>query len=1595
MGQSYRIRSEIGINKTINVQIDQDFDFIELLSLKIQQEDIYTRSCANYGVLVGRVTANNGFGIPNARVSIFIPIENIDESNPVVSSIYPYKSPTDKNEDGYRYNLLPYEKSYSKHAATGTLPTRLDVLTGKTAIEIYDKYYKFTAKTNESGDYMIMGVPLGNQTVVMDVDLSDIGEFSLTPQDLIRMGIATEVQVGGNQFKTSNDLSSLPQLVSISKSIDVSPLWGDPDICQLAISRVDFDLRDEANIDIQPTAVFMGSIYSSADKFRVRSNCKPKDNLGNLCGLDAGPGQILAIRQTVDQDSDGNPVLEQYQLEQAGNIIDGNGVWLTELPMNLEYVITNEFGEKVISNDPTIGIPTKGKYRFKIKWQQGATLSEQTRRAYFLVPNVREYGWTSSSQDPNYGGTESQEKLLKSSYYFGLSWTGYTDGLQGSDVNKKLDEIIDCQDTFYEFNFNKVYTVAGHIDQYKKGARGRFIGIKEIDDDSCSTTVNKFPVNEGFRNFDLLFFIFSILFQVVQIIGIPVLIIAHLILGIYSILIGFLCALCRIKIPIINVRPFGFLCNLFNIKCEKKDFTIKLSMITYPDCEACECRDTNLNNGLVGGGTSGVLSYFSDSANYYNNFQNIITKEGWRQQEDISLQALIYSQAMGGNSDNAADVSLFKLPKSIVVRMTNVGGNDPGEGEPQDMMAYGTDMTLGERINIYNGRNYYFGSGLNKIKVTFESDANGTFHFDNTITVIANTSFNTGQLLTTVDPATSTDSNFLFTATTNNGPAQGLPGTTKGNGFNLTVEYANPTNQLSNLTTQYKLLSGGQISRQLYPMDREYFQVITAITISDASKIWKVGSTPTLPSLLNSKMTIEMREKGDRRFLEPGDRNGRTDTYSFKDTFENFDQQYILILQRGVDPYSPLYKNKYGIGKILGLPNEDDIQVVTNTRLNIPIQKLNSSALSVQSFTPSNIFYPSYFFTPSNNFSAFTSSTIGYYGAMDATYQRASNYTNRSINGVTGVVSSGGNRLGTNVLSLAKYDNNDDISGGSFMWAFWYYNRERYSQINYQYFTPNLYPTFQNNPMKLTDRTKNVMRTDRLPSSDQLNGQSWTTNPALLQQNNNFQLYTIPELTADATNPGYSTGASQVQPDLEDQAFSGTVFASFSCPGMVSLSCYSGSGFNFGINENCRLSDPVERGCYILVKRPILDLIKDLKTFNEWGYRYRFFYGLCRGVLAQSFMNNWINGSLFAFPIQTNTYFDRKNQPYSTFCKDLIYFDKGTNNFYYRSSPYNKNNNKFIGKDGPNSTSVNTINLLFPTTLINLGPKDSFYQEITFDPANKGYVLDQLNSTTYNDTSDMVNLFVISRIVNSSFLSKLISVGDNGLDQLFTRDSSFFGILGAKRIDGDLAQMMSINSEIGNISFSPEFYQFGSNAATSPVYIDTSKDALIGIFFSSTSQNLQFKDYVSPGRIDFRGPVPNQQLYPYQYGIKSQTVPFYQWGSGSKTAKTIFGNQLNNWQTTSNDIVQGKPYQSLDRLNITTPSYFQGANISISDTFARGYIFEVSAVPTPNATEFSFSLNSGKIMNKFIVGAPFHFYFGLIKGQSALDKFKTKYSVSE
>jgi hypothetical protein len=632
MSKNYRLRTTPGIDKNIRIKVDQDFDFIEILSLKLKQEDVYTRFCADYGVVAGRVIANGGYGVPNVSVSVFVPLSVEDSEDPVISTLYPYKSLTEKNEDGYRYNLLPYVQEYGGHNPTGTFPDREDVVSNSTVLEVYEKYYKYTVRTNDSGDFMIVGVPLGQQIVVMDMDVSNIGCFSLRPSDLIRMGMGSEGQFEGSSFKSSSDLDSLPQIVNEKKEVEVTSFWGDDELCNIGITRVDFDLRD-LGIQIEPQAIFMGSMFSTTDEDALQTNCKPKFDTGNLCDLVSAPGTILAIRQTIYTDAAGYPILEQYKLPEGGNIIDSEGTWLIEMPMNLDYITTNEFGEQVISNDPKVGIPTKAKYRFKIQYQNEG-FAASTQRADYLVPNIREYGWNStiSANGP------ADDTLQRQSYAFSLDWTDYGD--TGTTIGQKMiADAINCEDKFFEFNYNRVYTVSSFIDRWKWGFnRSRHLGIKEITNRECSTTTNRMPVNDGVRNFDLIFFLFNILITIVSLIALVLIPLMHILAKFWPIakwalaigipiLLGYVtvyyavaavAAFPAVGLMIISALTaivFGAALAFFIIKVSPLILAtqnlkgLSLPSMAYPDCQACSCETNDLEiEQIIGDGTIGTVT---------------------------------------------------------------------------------------------------------------------------------------------------------------------------------------------------------------------------------------------------------------------------------------------------------------------------------------------------------------------------------------------------------------------------------------------------------------------------------------------------------------------------------------------------------------------------------------------------------------------------------------------------------------------------------------------------------------------------------------------------------------------------------------------------------------------------------------------------------------------------------------------------------------------------------------------------------------------------------------------------------------------------
>jgi hypothetical protein len=1014
MSNSYRIRTQVGVDKSIKVNLEQEFESLEILSLKILQSDIYARQCSDYGVIVGRITANNGYGIPNCKVSIFIPLTSEDEVNLVTTELYPYKTLSELNDDGIRYNLLPYTQQHGGHVPTGTFPTREDVLTNPQVQEVYDKYYKYSVQTNESGDYMIFGVPVGNQTLHVDIDLSDIGEFSLSPQDLIRTSNTTEGKVNGTQFKSSNNLSDLPQILTINRTVEVEPLWGQPEICNLGITRTDFDILEEFGIKIEPCAIFLGSIFSNSDEYVQKQNCKVNKNLGDKCALTTGPGEILAIRQTIYRDSNGRPILESHTLEQGGKCIDENGAWLINLPMNLDYIYTNEYGEKSISTDPKIGLPTKAKYRFKVKWSQPPNLSDSVRRAYFLIPNIKEWGWDAQEDpfsdgytDPTYlenffitncnppdsvSLDNGYYKAAKASYAFSLDWLDY--GQRASNGNlttiglQMVEEAIKCEDRFYEMSYNKVYSVSQLMSEYAKGpANKRYIAIKEITSSECVGPVNTPPATDVQYRPSALYGLASYFLRIISIILFPIIVVFHIVKAILTLFLALVIfiqfIICELAgIEILGVSPFGFL----NEPCDKltefrnqleellfDGFTLNLPLYLPGECEFCDCSISD-STGEDVSNAPGV----SDALNNTN----------------VSCLSKFYSPSTFENCLPYPSYVKFLFSGNQSQNNGSATAHAPTLQELDDNNVFFTSsLTIPERLNLFNTKAKYFdesgdnpGGGWNRIKVSFDvnqNDPNTQWHLDNVVALVINPvcdlDLSIGNLLSFQNLEQSNDPN-LYEGPLNsygNNSVTGTPigtlisvGETEFYQTNVNLTWAKPDGSGNNSTIYTINQDSNDINYLKFPTDVEYFQIIHKSTVQNFID----NSDPNNPDSFANRFLNNYNV-----IIKLNDTQGETRTSYHSPCATDFLNQIVVFVVRGVDPNSSRVNCQIDLSRLYGF-NTDFLTTWGNSsyviqedlKLNIPVQgsfkNVRHSPLldntTIDPYSGIHLFYDSFHFQP-------------------------------------------------------------------------------------------------------------------------------------------------------------------------------------------------------------------------------------------------------------------------------------------------------------------------------------------------------------------------------------------------------------------------------------------------------------------------------------------------------------------------------------------------------------------------------------------------------------------------------------------------------
>lgn len=430
-------------NASIPVNIEQDVDTFEILSLNINSKNFYKLHTSKYGCIVGRVLANEGVGIPNAKVSVFVEAKPEYNSDSVISELYPYTSVNSKNSDMVRYNLLPDESVSDCHAPIGTMPSKRMILDDDNMVEVYDNYYKFTTVTNKSGDYMIFGVPVGDHTVHTDIDLSDIGFLSQRPRDMVYKGYNITQFENANKFKSSTNLDSLTQVISQNDSVNVVPFWGeygdDNTDMPIGITRNDISIQYE----FTPTCVFMGSLVTDTDSEGVSRKCIASERMGKMDRLTTGAGTIEMIRKTPDG------AVEEFQV-QGTQLIDGTGTWCYQIPMNLDYMKMDEYGNMIPSDDPKKGIPTRTMVRFRISLNDFESNFGKNHISKVLVPN-------------NPTRNESDDDSMRKIYNFGS---------------------LTPDDCFRELFWNNVYTVKSFIPRIQKGNsqnNRRFTGFKAVN----------------------------------------------------------------------------------------------------------------------------------------------------------------------------------------------------------------------------------------------------------------------------------------------------------------------------------------------------------------------------------------------------------------------------------------------------------------------------------------------------------------------------------------------------------------------------------------------------------------------------------------------------------------------------------------------------------------------------------------------------------------------------------------------------------------------------------------------------------------------------------------------------------------------------------------------------------------------------------------------------------------------------------------------------------------------------------------------------------------------------------------------------------
>jgi hypothetical protein len=433
------------------------------------------------------------------------------------------------------------------------------------------------------------------------------------------------------------------------------------------------------------------------------------------------------------------------------------------------------------------------------------------------------------------------------------------------------------------------------------------------------------------------------------------------------------------------------------------------------------------------------------------------------------------------------------------------------------------------------------------------------------------------------------------------------------------------------------------------------------------------------------------------------------------------------------------------------------------------------------------------------------------------------------------------------------------------------------------------------------------------------------------------------------------------------------------------------------------------------------------------NYRRRKLFGkiMCGGVTSYTFSNSWLNGALY--------FFQFKKRGEDGFCHDCVYKKvetDGTVNYYYRSTPYNESYTHYesqgsstvtpldpnaIGYDGkspnqrylekstgfygartPLSITLSRVfsnatgglvdgwkgwyqalgdgtdgsrikrEINFPTTVIDLGPRQTWIDEICVDPEMdvNCSITRSIGSTTYKGLDDLMEYVIQSKEIKEK--------GRLDIQDLFDKR-------GRGRIDGDIAQLLNFNTQVGIYPFEIELLNSPYSGFTG---IFDGKGAIgVDLVFSEDDPN-------TPVTVEVKGDLIRKCLNTKgRLGDKSQRVPYYMWdtyghGFGEFEGADVGYSESQSYYTGR---IYNQPIQEM-RGNLNEDP--NGNTILSDNNYFDPYILppirdciDVSGVKAKSNDNYKEYTVNGQTRHLMEIGTPFHYQFGLKKGATAFDKF--------